>query len=222
MDNTNQPIICVLSEIKVCEKCRNKVLPIVYGYPSPETFEKAERGELILGGCCINGDIEELEDLVCVKCGQRYKVMDMNEKDLISRIKDIFEKSDIEGKVILMEPVPTDIKDEQSDINLLVILYQDETSYNQEKEIRIPLTELEVESGKVISLKVVSLKEWEKLAENNSFFADLKNFKEILYEMVGKRTGLDETMEDIKNGNVSTYTSVDEMIESVLNESDED
>lgn len=222
MDNTNQPLICVSSEIKVCEKCRSQVLPIVYGYPTPETFEKAEKGEIILGGCCINGPIEELEDLVCVKCGQRYKVVEMNVKYLISRIKDIFEKSGIEGKVILMEPILPDNKDEQSDINLLVILYQDETSYNQEKEIIIPLTELEVENGKVISLKIVSLKEWEKLVENKSFFAELKNFKEILYEMVGKRTGLDEAMEDIKNGNLSTYTSVDDMIETVLNEPDED
>lgn len=222
MDNTNQSIIRVSSEIKVCEKCRNQVLPIVYGYPTPETFEKAARGEIILGGCCIDGPIEELEDLVCVKCGQRYKVVEINDKDLISRIQDIFEKSGIEGKVILMEPILTDNNDEQSDINLLTILYQDETSYNQEQEIRIPLTELEVETGKVISLKIVSLKEWEKLVENKSFFAELKNFKEILYEMVGSRKALDEAIEDIKNGNVSSATSVDEMIKSILNEPDED
>ena len=79
-----------------------------------------------------------------------------------------------------------------------------------------------METGKVISLKIVSLKEWEKLVENKSFFADMKNFKEILYEMVGKRTGLDEAIEDIKNGNLSTYNSVDDMIESVLNEPEED
>lgn len=75
MNNKNQPIICVSSEIQSCEKCHNKVVPIVYGYPSPQTFKKAERGEIKLGGCSIDGPLEELEDLVCVKCGQRYKYL---------------------------------------------------------------------------------------------------------------------------------------------------
>ena len=74
MDNTNQSIIRVSSEIKVCEKCRDKVVPIVYGYPSPETFKKAERGEIKLGGCCIDVPFEEVEDCICTECGQRYKI----------------------------------------------------------------------------------------------------------------------------------------------------
>ena len=41
------------SEIK-CPKCGSpNYIPIVYGYPTHEAFEKEERGELILAGCCI-------------------------------------------------------------------------------------------------------------------------------------------------------------------------
>ena len=40
-----------------CPKCgAGRVVEIVYGEPSPETGARAERGELVLGGCCIMGD----------------------------------------------------------------------------------------------------------------------------------------------------------------------
>ena len=32
--------------MKLCPKCRGKIVPIVYGMPAPETFEKAERKEV--------------------------------------------------------------------------------------------------------------------------------------------------------------------------------
>jgi hypothetical protein len=38
----------------------------VYGYPTRETFEAAERGELALGGCVID---EESPDYECRGCG---------------------------------------------------------------------------------------------------------------------------------------------------------
>ena len=34
-----------------CPTCGQKMVPIVYGLPGPELFERAERGEIILGGC---------------------------------------------------------------------------------------------------------------------------------------------------------------------------
>ncbi len=36
-----------------CPSCGARSIPIVYGYPLPETFEAADRGEVVLGGCCI-------------------------------------------------------------------------------------------------------------------------------------------------------------------------
>ena len=221
MDNTNKSIIRVSSEIKVCEKCRDKVVPIVYGYPSPETFKKAERGEIKLGGCCIDVPFEELEDLVCVKCGQRYKVMDMNEKEISSRIVNLFEKLGIEGKVVIMEPTVSG-SENRSDYYLLVILYQHEVSSNEKKSIQRQLDKLVVETGNTISANIVSLNEWEKLIADSSPYAELDNFKEIIYEMVGSRKGLDEAMEDVRNGNLSSYNSVDEMIKDILNKPEEE
>jgi hypothetical protein len=32
------------------------VIPIVYGYPAPETEEAAERGELVIYGCLVGAE----------------------------------------------------------------------------------------------------------------------------------------------------------------------
>ena len=42
--------------MKKCPKCGNNLIEIVYGMPSSELFEAEERGEVILGGCCLSGD----------------------------------------------------------------------------------------------------------------------------------------------------------------------
>ena len=36
-----------------CPRCGGPTVPIVYGYPTYETFEAADRGELRLGGCVV-------------------------------------------------------------------------------------------------------------------------------------------------------------------------
>ena len=43
-----------MMKIPNCPNCRQKMLEIVYGRPSIETMEKAERGEVYLGGCMIS------------------------------------------------------------------------------------------------------------------------------------------------------------------------
>ena len=42
--------------MKKCPKCGNNLIEIIYGMPGPELFEASERGEVILGGCCLTGD----------------------------------------------------------------------------------------------------------------------------------------------------------------------
>lgn len=58
-----------------CPKCEGKVVKIIYGMPVPEMEEAADRGEIILGGCCIALD-EHGKPIVpewgCVKCGERF------------------------------------------------------------------------------------------------------------------------------------------------------
>ena len=50
-----------------CPRCgASAALRILYGYPTPEAFEAAERGELAIGGCMIG---EESPDYECGACG---------------------------------------------------------------------------------------------------------------------------------------------------------
>ena len=54
--------------VLVCPKCgSSNVIPVVYGYPSPEGFAAAARGEIKLGGCVV-GDY----DWSCGDCGRDF------------------------------------------------------------------------------------------------------------------------------------------------------
>ena len=54
-------------DVDPCPKCGHSdlVVPIVYGYPTNEAMEAAERGEVILGGCEV-GDIDPR--CLCHRC----------------------------------------------------------------------------------------------------------------------------------------------------------
>jgi hypothetical protein len=50
-----------------CPECGElAVRPILYGMPTPSAFEAAERGEFIIGGCCI---FPGQADKRCTACG---------------------------------------------------------------------------------------------------------------------------------------------------------
>jgi len=52
-----------------CPNCNNKMIKIVYGMPDTDTMEKAQKGELFLGGCVI----EEFQpEYHCNKCRRSY------------------------------------------------------------------------------------------------------------------------------------------------------
>lgn len=73
MDISESPIIKKLHKPRKCQNCGGVVLPILYGFPTHAAFEMAEAWKLILGGCCIPEDTDEIADWVCKECGQRYK-----------------------------------------------------------------------------------------------------------------------------------------------------
>lgn len=57
---------------KICPKCRsNRVIPIVQGYPSADTWKAAQRGELKLGGCTI---IAHDPEWYCKDCKNEFDV----------------------------------------------------------------------------------------------------------------------------------------------------
>lgn len=83
MDELNEYLECTcghcedksIRELKACPKCGGKVVKIIYGEPTEELFEAADRGEVILGGCCIaldeNGN-QISPEYGCVDCDERF------------------------------------------------------------------------------------------------------------------------------------------------------
>ena len=62
-----------------CQKCGStEFIPVCYGYPSAEGWEKYEKGELILGGCCVLG---EQPNRVCKICNKDRIYNDKDEED---------------------------------------------------------------------------------------------------------------------------------------------
>jgi len=62
-----------------CPECGEKLLPIEYGMPGPDLFEKVEKGEVYIGGCIIE-DIQPIYH--CNKCRRNYF------KDLIEYVEE--------------------------------------------------------------------------------------------------------------------------------------
>ena len=66
---SSEPIIVANRPFR-CQKCGGKVVRMVYGMPGPEMYEKAERKEVVLGGCLFN--IDGNPQWACCACKQRY------------------------------------------------------------------------------------------------------------------------------------------------------
>ena len=53
-----------------CPECSSKnVIPIEYGMPGLEMREEADRGEIVLGGCCI---MEDANNRHCKDCSHEW------------------------------------------------------------------------------------------------------------------------------------------------------
>ena len=54
-----------------CPQCSKKdsIVPIVYGYPSPELLNEADKGKVSLGGCVIRS---ENPNYNCNDCGNQW------------------------------------------------------------------------------------------------------------------------------------------------------
>ena len=67
----------------ICPKCKsNNVIPIIYGYPAPETVVEAEKGNFKLGGCIefIGGG---QPDRFCKACGHEWCVENFLVDDIV-------------------------------------------------------------------------------------------------------------------------------------------
>ncbi|WP_459957026.1 hypothetical protein [Nocardia sp. IFM 10818] len=57
------------SDIPSCPTCGRTPTPIVYGLPARVAAARADRGEIVLGGCCIGPGSPKW---ACTSCGARF------------------------------------------------------------------------------------------------------------------------------------------------------
>lgn len=58
-----------------CPRCAaTTIIPVVWGMPRPEDFDRAERGEFALGGCCVPDDLGKATYWVCRGCRHQFAV----------------------------------------------------------------------------------------------------------------------------------------------------
>ena len=72
-----------------CPKCGGEnTVPICYGLPMYETYEKEQKGELVLGGCCVSSDSPSW---YCKDCKNRWgkhsEYMDRQRQELLERFE---------------------------------------------------------------------------------------------------------------------------------------
>ncbi|SMP64288.1 hypothetical protein [Anoxynatronum buryatiense] len=62
---------------KKCPRCgKRDSIPIVYGYPTVELAEEAEKGKVVLGGCCVMEDDPEFH---CQNCNYQWNRLEAEE-----------------------------------------------------------------------------------------------------------------------------------------------
>jgi len=60
-----------IPRIRCCPECGSgEVIAIVYGYPLESLEKAAERGQVELGGCCVD---EKNPDFRCKSCGKAFR-----------------------------------------------------------------------------------------------------------------------------------------------------
>jgi len=70
-----------------CPQCAAvTILPVVWGMPAPDDFERAGRGEFALGGCCVPDDLETAAYWACAGCGYQFAVVPLDNDSPIGRL----------------------------------------------------------------------------------------------------------------------------------------
>lgn len=58
-----------MSDPDACPACGGRGIPIVFGMPTFETFEAADRGDVVLGGCTLLVAVPQYR---CRECGHEW------------------------------------------------------------------------------------------------------------------------------------------------------
>lgn len=99
----------------------------------------------------------------------------MKQYDLLPRIKAEVERVSPGAEVIIYGSVARKEANEESDIDVLIIIDKEQLSPREEWNITDPLYDLNVESGVIISPQVYTRKEWYNTPVRTPYFINVMN-----------------------------------------------
>lgn len=103
-----------------------------------------------------------------------------NMKDILLTIKDSVKSIDPTATVILYGSFARGDNDQNSDIDLLILLEKEKLTRDDEKRIKYPLYDIEFETGQIISPLVLSKYDWESRHKITPFYEYVTNEGVIL------------------------------------------
>lgn len=103
-----------------------------------------------------------------------------DKKKILRLIKSAVHKSHPGAIVILYGSYARDDYDDQSDLDLLVLVDMEKVSRTDQKKIKYPLYDIEFETGTIISPMVFSKNDWETRHKNTPFYENVKKEGQIL------------------------------------------
>jgi hypothetical protein len=68
-------VTMTVTKQQTCADCGARTVPMVYGLPGPEGLERAERGEIVLGGCPIEKGASPAWKCSNRECGLEFGVL---------------------------------------------------------------------------------------------------------------------------------------------------
>jgi predicted nucleotidyltransferase len=99
----------------------------------------------------------------------------LDKNNILIRIKSLIKEIEPDARIILFGSTARGDGMEESDIDLLILVNKNHISRQEEKRIKYPLYDLEIDTGKIISPLIISALEWEN---KHSITPLYKNIKE--------------------------------------------
>jgi len=97
----------------------------------------------------------------------------IHNKEIVIKIRRAVKLIEPDATIILYGSYARGDHNQQSDLDVLVILDKPKVSRNDEKRVKYPLYDIEFETGRIISPLVLSRKDWESRHKITPFYENV-------------------------------------------------
>ena len=98
----------------------------------------------------------------------------LDKNNILIRIKSLIKEIEPDAKIILYGSTARGDGMDDSDIDLLILVNKNHISRKEEKKIKYPLYDLEIDTGQIISPVIISALEWENKHSVTPYFESIK------------------------------------------------